>query len=203
MHGAVFLDGGGKSIRPAILWNDQRPEAQCREIAAKFGAGRLLEVAGSPALTGFQAPKILWLREEEPDRYNRVAHVLLPKDYVRYRLTGELVTDLSDASGTLLLDLQSRAWSQELLDRLDIPRTWLPAVVESPEETGRVVQSVAAELGIGPDVPVAAGAGATAAAAIGVGVITPGVGLSSIGTSGVIFVPSAAFTPDPPGRVHA
>ncbi|TMD53272.1 MAG: xylulokinase [Chloroflexi bacterium] len=203
MHGAVFLDGGGKSIRPAILWNDQRTEAQCREITAKVGANRLLEVCGNPALTGFQAPKLLWLREEEPDAYRRVARVLLPKDYIRYRLTGELATDPSDASGTLLLDLRSRAWSQELLDRLEVPREWLPAVVESSGQTGQVGRSLAEELGLGPHVPVAAGAGDNAAAAIGVGVVAPGVGVSSIGTSGVVFAPSDAFTPDGAGRVHA
>ena len=203
MHGAVFLDGSGKSIRPAILWNDQRTEAQCQEITSRVGAKRLLEVCGNPALTGFQAPKLLWLREEEPDAYQRVTHVLLPKDYIRYRLTGELATDPSDASGTLLLDLRGRDWSQELLDRLEVPREWLPAVVESPGQTGQVGRSLAEELGLGPGVPVAAGAGDNAAAAIGVGVIAPGVGVSSIGTSGVVFAPSAAFTPDGPGRVHA
>jgi xylulokinase len=203
MHGAVFLDRAGKSIRPALLWNDQRTEAQCREITTRVGAERLLQISGNPALTGFQAPKLLWLREEEPDGYSRLAHLLLPKDYIRYRLTGELATDASDASGTLLLDLRRRTWSEELLDRLEIPREWLPPVVESSHQTGQIGRSLAAELSIGPDVPVAAGAGDNAAAAVGVGVIAPGVGVSSIGTSGVIFAPSAAFTPDRLGRVHA
>jgi len=203
MHGAVFLDRAGKSIRPALLWNDQRTEAQCLEITTRVGAERLLQLAGNPALTGFQAPKVLWLREEEPDAYSQVAHLLLPKDYIRYRLTGELATDLSDASGTLLLDLGRRAWSDELLRLLEIPLEWLPAVVESSQQTGYIERSLAAELGLGPKVPVAAGAGDNAAAAIGVGVIAPGVGVSSIGTSGVLFVPSARFTPDQLGRVHA
>jgi xylulokinase len=203
MHGAVFVDLAGTSIRPAILWNDQRTEAQCREITSTVGAERLLEICGNPALTGFQAPKLLWLREKEPDAYNRLAHLLLPKDYIRYRLTGELATDPSDASGTLLFDLHSRAWSQELLSRLEIREEWLPAVVQSPDQTGVVARSLAAELGLGPDVRVAAGAGDNAAAAVGVGVTAPGVGLSSIGTSGVIFVPTASFAPDRLGRVHA
>ena len=203
MHGAVFVDADGNSIRPAILWNDQRTEAQCREITERVGEENLVRIAGNPALTGFQAPKVLWLREQEPESYSRVAHLLLPKDYIRYRLTGELATDVSDASGTLLLDLRKRAWSQELLDRLEIPRRWLPEVMESPSPTGQVRPSIANELGIGPTVPVAAGAGDNAAAALGVGVIEPGTGLSSIGTSGVVFVPSAKFTPEQSGRVHA
>jgi xylulokinase len=203
MHGAVFVDAAGISIRPAILWNDQRTEAQCRVITQRVGEKNLLEIAGNPALTGFQAPKVLWLREQEPDSYSRVAHLLLPKDYIRYRLTGELTTDVSDASGTLLLDLRQRTWSQELLDRLEIPPGWLPEVMESPAPTGQVSPALADELGIGPSVPVAAGAGDNAAAALGVGVIAPGIGLSSIGTSGVVFVPSATFMPDRSGRVHA
>ena len=129
MHGSVFLDGGGEVIRPALLWNDQRTAAQCDEITARVGAERLLELAGNPALTGFQAPKILWLRDEEPDAYARVASVLLPKDYVRFMLTGEHATDASDASGTLLLDVRARDWSAEILDALEIPREWLPARV--------------------------------------------------------------------------
>jgi xylulokinase len=203
MHGAVFLDAAGISIRPAILWNDQRTEDQCREITERVGEQNLLRIAGNPALTGFQAPKVLWLRQEEPDSYRRVAHLLLPKDYIRHRLTAEMATDVSDASGTLLLDLRTRAWSRELTDRLEIPIAWLPEVQESPAHTGYVRPSLAAELGIGPSVPVAAGAGDNAAAAIGVGVIAPGVGTSSIGTSGVVFAPSATFKPEQGGRVHA
>jgi xylulokinase len=203
MHGAVFVDGSGASIRPAILWNDQRTEAQCREITERVGEENLMRIAGNPALTGFQAPKVLWLRQEEPDNFSRVAHLLLPKDYIRHRLTGEFGTDASDASGTLLLDLRTRAWSQEILDNLEIPMGWLPDVLESSSQTGHVESSTAADLGIGPGVPVAAGAGDNAASAVGVRVIEAGVGLSSIGTSGVFFVPSARFTPDPGGRVHA
>ena len=126
MHGSVFLDASGAVIRPALLWNDQRTAAECAEITERVGAERLLEIAGNPALTGFQAPKILWLRNHEPDAYARVASVLLPKDYIRLELTGERATDASDAAGTLLLDLRARDWSAEILDALEIPRAWLP-----------------------------------------------------------------------------
>src|SRR5439155_13320758 len=138
MHGAVFLDESDRVIRPALLWNDQRTEPQCLDIAAKVGRDRLVQIAGNPALTGFQAPKILWLREEEPAAYARLRRVLLPKDYVRLRLTGEHATDASDASGTLLLDLRLRRWSDEILDALAIPGDWLPAVHEVPDITGAV-----------------------------------------------------------------
>jgi len=133
MHGAVFLDHKDAVIRPALLWNDQRTEAQCQAITERVGARRLTEITGNPALTGFQAPKILWLRDEEPKAYERVATVLLPKDYIRLKLTGEKATDASDASGTLLLDLMARTWSSEILQSLDIPAHWLPQVHESPE----------------------------------------------------------------------
>ncbi|MBJ7596754.1 MAG: xylulokinase [Candidatus Nephthysia bennettiae] len=203
MHGSVFLDEAGVPIRPALLWNDQRTAGQCEEITELVGPSRLLEIAGNPALTGFQAPKILWLREEEPEAYTRVRHVLLPKDYLRYRLTGELITDVSDASGTLLLDVRARGWSPELLELLGVPRKWLPEVRESPELAGRLRPEVAAELGLPAGLPVAAGAGDNAAAAVGIGVIGGGLASSSIGTSGVLFVHTDEFTPDPSGRVHA
>ena len=203
MHGSVFLDAGGEVIRPALLWNDQRTAAQCDEITARVGAERLLELAGNPALTGFQAPKILWLRDEEPDAYARVASVLLPKDYVRFMLTGEHATDASDASGTLLLDVRARDWSDEILDALEIPREWLPEVFEGPSVTGTLRDEVADELGLPRGLPVAAGGGDNAAAAVGVGVVREGSVSTSIGTSGVLFAHRDAFTPDPSGRVHA
>jgi xylulokinase len=203
MHGSVFLDAAGGVIRPALLWNDQRTLRQCEEITEAIGAARLLEVAGNPALTGFQAPKILWLREEEPEAYARVRHVLLPKDYVRYLLTGELATDVSDASGTLLLDVRRRDWSTDLLRALELPPAWFPEVFESTNEAGRVGRSVAEDLGLPVDLPVAAGGGDNAAAAVGIGVIREGIASSSIGTSGVLFAHCDAFTPDPRGRIHA
>jgi len=203
MHGAVFLDAADHAIRPALLWNDQRTEAQCRVITERVGAARLLAVAGNPALTGFQAPKILWLREVEPEHYARVAHVVLPKDYIRRLLTGEWATDASDASGTLLLDVRRRDWSPEILDALEIPRAWLPKVYEGPDVTGRLLPAVADALGLPAGIPVAAGGGDNAAAAVGTGVITAGIVSASIGTSGVVFAHADTFTPDPSGRIHA
>src|SRR4029077_9193561 len=138
MHGAVFLDAQDQVIRPAILWNDQRTARQCQMITELVGAKELVAVTGNPALTGSQAPKILWLRDEEPAAYSRVRSVLLPKDFVRLRLTGLRATDASDASGTLLLDLRRRDWSDHILRKLSIPRDWLPAVHESPDVAGRV-----------------------------------------------------------------
>jgi xylulokinase len=202
MHGSVFLDSAGEVIRPALLWNDQRTESDCAAITERVGAERLLELAGNPALTGFQAPKILWLRREEPAAHARVATVLLPKDYVRLKLTGDRATDASDASGTLLLDLRARGWSDEILDALEIPREWLPEVYEGPEATGTLRDPVADELGLPHGLPVAAGGGDNAAAAVAVGVVGERRMSSSIGTSGVLFASRDSFEHDPLGRVH-
>ena len=202
MHGAVFLDRAGEVIRPAILWNDQRTVTQAEAITERVGAKRLIQVAGNPALTGFQAPKILWLRNEEPDAYDRVASVLLPKDYIRLKLTGERATDVSDASGTLLLDLKQRNWSPEILQALGIPARWLPRVYESPDQTGRVRPELTSQLGLAHTVVVAAGAGDNAAAAVGNGIVTRGLASCSIGTSGVLFAHADALKPDPSGRLH-
>src|SRR5690606_30630222 len=202
MHGAVFLDAHDEVIRPALLWNDQRTAAECQEITERIGATRLIEIAGNPALTGFQAPKILWLRHHEPENYARVKQVLLPKDYIRLLLTGERASDASDAAGTLLLDLRARDWSDEILDRLEIPRAWLPRVYEGPEVTGRLLPSIAVELGLPAGLPVVAGGGDNAAAAIGTGVVRAGVVSSSIGTSGVLFAHSDEIALDPHGRLH-
>ena len=203
MHGSVFLDARERVVRPALLWNDQRTARQAAEIAEKVGPSRLVQATGNPALTGFTAPKILWLREVEPEHYARVASLLLPKDYVRLHLTGDHATDLSDASGTLLLDPARRAWSDEMLDALEIPRAWLPSLHEGTEATGTLRDAVADELGLPRGLPVAAGGGDNAAAAVGVGVAAQGQLATSLGTSGVIFAPSDGFVPDPSGRVHA
>jgi xylulokinase len=203
MHGAVFLDASGQVIRPAILWNDQRTAAECAEIEQRVGAEKLRQIAGNPALTGFQAPKVLWLRHHEPAAYDRVRHLLLPKDFVRYRLTGGLATDASDAAGTLLLDLAARDWSDEILSALALPRTWLPPVHEGPEVTGRLSAEGARRTGLPQGLPVVAGGGDNAAAAVGSGVIRPGAGLVSLGTSGVVFAPSAGLEIDPGGALHA
>jgi len=203
MHGSVFLDEADEVIRPALLWSDQRTASQCRRITEKVGARRLVEITGNPAITGFQAPKILWLREHEPDAYARIHHVLLPKDFIRLRLTGELATDASDASGTLLLDLRHRKWSDEVLSALEIPRRWLPDVYEGPEVTGRITPAASAATGLPAGLPVAAGAGDNAAAAVGSGVVREGMVTSSIGTSGVVFAHSETPRIDPLGRLHA
>ncbi len=203
MHGSVFLDASDGVIRPALLWNDQRTGRQCEEITEWVGAERLIELAGNPALTGFQAPKVVWLREEEPESFARVARVLLPKDYVRLRLTGEYATDVSDASGTLFLDVKGRDWSGEILAALEVPPEWMPEVHEGPEGTGTLRREVAEELGLPPGIPVAAGGGDNAAAAVGTGIVRPGVVGSSVGTSGVLFAHTEGFTPDPSGRLHA
>jgi xylulokinase len=203
MHGSVFLDSRDRVIRPALLWNDQRTSRQAETIEARVGLERLVTIAGNPSLTGFQAPKILWLADEEPENYARVAHVLLPKDYVRLRLTGERATDASDASGTLLLDLRSRDWSPEILDALEIPGEWLPTVFEGTDVAGGVRDDIARELGLPPGLPVAAGGGDNAAAAVGLGIVRDGLVSSSIGTSGVVFAHRDALTPDPALRIHA
>lgn len=203
MHGAVFLDKDDAVIRPALLWNDQRTAVQCEAITERVGADRLMEIAGNPALTGFQAPKILWLRDEEPKSFERVASVLLPKDYIRLRLIGERATDASDASGTLLLDLHERKWSREILDALEIPAGWLPGVFEGPQPTGKTRREVSSDLGLKPQIPVAAGGGDNAAAAVGNGIVRQGLASCSIGTSGVLFAHSDTLARDPSGRLHA
>ena len=203
MHGSVFLDESDRVIRPALLWNDQRTASQCEAITERVGAQRLIEITGNPAITGFQAPKILWLRDNEPAAYARVRHVLLPKDYIRLRLTGERATDASDASGTLLLDLRRRAWSDEILEALEIPRAWLPDVHEGPEVTGTITAAGAESTHLPAGLPVAAGGGDNAASAVGNGIVREGLVSSSIGTSGVVFAHSEKARIDPHGRLHA
>lgn len=192
MHGLVCLDERDRVLRPAILWNDQRTGAECAEIEERVGLQRLIQLTGNRALTGFTAPKLLWLRRHEPDLYSRIAHVLLPKDYVRLRLTGEHAMDVTDASGTLLFDVERRCWSDEVTQVLEVRRSWLPRVLESPEVSGRTADGVA----------VAAGAGDQAAAALGVGVDRPGPLSVVLGTSGVVFAALPAFAADPQARVH-
>ncbi len=193
MHGLVALDENDRVLRPAILWNDQRTQAQCTEIEDTIGLERLIELTGNRALTGFTAPKILWLRDHEPDLYARIARIALPKDYVRLRLTGEHATDVSDASGTLLLDVANRSWSDEVLEALELDPAWLPTVLESPTLSGATSDGT----------PVAAGGGDQAAGAVGVGVDRPGPVSVALGTSGVVFAALDAFAADPKARVHA
>ncbi len=203
MHGSVFLDKHHNVIRPALLWNDQRTAAECDEITAAAGGRKaLIKMVANPALTGFQAPKILWLRNHEKRNFDKLAKVLLPKDEIRRRLTGELVTEVSDASGTLLLDVVRRGWSKKLLGKLDLDADLLPRVVESDEVTGTLTTEVAAQLGLTTACKVVGGAGDCAAGAVGNGVVKQGVLSTSIGTSGVMFVHSDQPQYDVAGRLH-
>ncbi len=203
MHGLVLLDDTGEVLRPAILWNDQRTHAETDDIRDRVGGSRLIEITGNNAVTGFTAPKVLWVRNNEPEIYSRVARVLLPKDYVRYRLTGEFATDKAGASGTLLFDLAARDWSQEVLDALDIPRDWLPTSHEGPEITGALTEEAAQATGLRRGTPVMAGGGDQAANGVGVGAVNPGVVAVSVGTSGVVFTAADRPIFEPEGRLQA
>ena len=194
MHGLVALDADEGVLRPAILWNDQRTAAECEEIEQRIGLERLIAATGNRALTGFTAPKLLWLEKHEPDVHERIAHILLPKDYVRLRLCGERAIDVADASGTLLFDVARREWSSEVCEALGVPAEWLPRALESPEVSGETAGGT----------PVAAGAGDQAAGALGVGVVEAGAPLSVVlGTSGVVFCALPEFAADAEARVHA
>ena len=203
MHGLVLLDEHGQVLRPAILWNDQRTAAQCDEIRARIGKERLIQVTGNDALTGFTAPKILWVQENEPEVYARARHVLLPKDYVRYRLTGEYAMDKADGSGTILFDLKARRWSAKVLAALGIPAEWLPPTYEGPQFTGTLTSTAAGATGLRAGTPVAAGGGDQAAQAVGVGAVEPGVVALTVGTSGVVFATTPSALIEPEGRLHA
>lgn len=203
MHGSVFLDKDDKVIRPALLWNDQRTTQECEEIESRAGGRRaLIRMVANPALTGFTAPKILWLRNNEPRNYARLKKVLLPKDDVRRRLTGEYATEVSDASGMLLLDVKKRNWSAKLLAKLELDSSLLGKVYESEDVTGNLTPKAAKTLGLTTDCVVVGGAGDCAANAVGTGVVRSGVLSTSIGTSGVMFVHSDDVQVDPEGRLH-
>ena len=202
MHGLVMLDKDGKVIRRSIIWCDQRTAKECEEITEKVGAKRLIEITANPALTGFTASKILWVRNNEPENYAKCAKILLPKDYVRYKLTGEFATEVSDASGMQLLDVPNRCWSDEVLEKLDIDKNLLGKVYESPEVTGTVTAEAAALTGLKEGTIVVGGAGDNAAAAVGTGVVEDGKAFTTIGTSGVVFAHSSTVSIDPKGRVH-
>lgn len=203
MHGLVLLDEAGEVLRPAILWNDQRTGAQCDAIRARLGLERLVQITGNNALPGFTAPKILWVQQNEPAIYARARHILLPKDYIRYRLTGEYAMDKADGSGTILFDLKSRNWSPEVLEALNIPAEWLPPTYEGPEITGRVHAAAAESTGLRAGTPVVAGGGDQAAQAVGVGAIEPGIVALTLGTSGVVFATTEGPYIEPQGRLHA
>lgn len=202
MHGLVMLDSAGEILRRSIIWLDQRTAKECAEITAKVGAKRLIEITANPALTGFTASKILWVRNNQPEIYTRCAHILLPKDYVRYKLTGEFATEVSDASGMQLLDVPARQWSDEVLEKLEIDPALLGKVYESCEITGTVHSQAALETGLKAGTPVVGGAGDNAAAAVGTGVVQDGLAFTTIGSSGVVYAHSSKIKIDPIGRVH-
>lgn len=202
MHGAVLLDEHDEVLRPAIIWCDQRSADQCRHLTTSIGARRLIELTCNPALTGFTLPKLLWVRDREPETWQHVRSVLLPKDYVRLKLTGDKATDVADASGTLLLNVAERRWSDEMLAAAEIDAKLLPRVYESPEITGTVSTAAAEETGLRAGTPVVAGAGDQAAGAVGLGIVRPGMISATIGTSGVVFATTNTPALDPKGRVH-
>lgn len=201
MHGATLLDAQDHVLRPAILWNDGRSHAQCAELERRAPSSR--EITGNIAMPGFTAPKLMWVEQHEPELFRRTARVLLPKDFVRLQLTGEAVSDMSDSAGTLWLDVARRAWSDVMLDATHLKPSHMPRLVEGSEASGTVLPAVAAELGLPPGVIVAGGAGDNAASAAGIGVAAPGTAFLSLGTSGVLFVANAVFSPNPARAVHA
>ena len=202
MHGLVMLDGQGEPLRKSIIWCDQRTGAQCEEMTRLVGAEKLIGITANPAMTGFTASKILWVRHHEPHLYEKCRHILLPKDYIRYKLTGEMATEVSDASGMQLLDVKGRGWSDELLGILQIDKVLLGKVYESPEVTGQVHAQAASLTGLAQGTPVAGGAGDNAAAAVGTGTVRDGRAFTTIGTSGVVYAHTSAPIIDPKGRIH-
>jgi xylulokinase len=203
MHGLVLLDEKGRVLRPAILWNDQRTAAQCDEIRARLGKQRLIDITGNDALTGFTAPKILWVQQHEPEVWRQARHILLPKDYVRYRLTGTYAIDKADGAGTILFDLKARDWSPEVLAALEIPAAYLPPTHEGPAITGYLSPEAAAATGLRVGIPVMAGGGDQAAGAVGVGAVQTGIVSLALGTSGVVFATTGGPFVEPEGRLHA
>jgi xylulokinase len=202
MHGAVLLDEQERVVRPALIWCDVRTEKQCRELTNEIGAERLIQLTCNPALANFTLTKLLWVRENEPDNWKKVRSLMLPKDYVRRQLTGERATDMADASGTLLLDVAHRRWSEEILELVQIDESLLPKLYESPEICGRISATGAAATGLHIGTPVVAGAGDQAAGAIGMGIVSPGTVSATIGTSGVVFAATGRPALDPKGRLH-
>lgn len=202
MHGSVFLDENKKVVRPAILWNDSRTADECNEITKTIGAERLIELASNPALTGFTAPKAVWLKNHEPENFKRTRTLFLPKDYVRFRLTGEIAMEVSDAAGTLLFNVKQRSWCNEILDELGIPRAWAPKLFESTDVCGTITSETAHLTGLKAGTPVVGGGADNACGATGTGVVAAGRVLSSLGTSGVILAPSKHPDTDPQGRAH-
>ena len=202
MHGSVLLDESDSVLRPALLWCDQRTDRQCDEITAKLGAEKVIELVSNPAVTGFTLPKLLWVRENEPEIWQRLRAVLLPKDYVRLKLSGDKASDVADSSGTLLFDVPNRRWSDEMLAAFEIGRSLMPTVFESIEITGTVSAEGAGETGLIKGTPIVAGAGDNAAGAVGMGIVAPGMASATIGTSGVFFAVTEKPAFDAKGRIH-
>lgn len=203
MHGLTLLGENGRILRPAILWNDQRTGAECDEIRARLGQERLIQITGNDALTGFTAPKILWVRHHEPAIYAQICHILLPKDYVRYKLTGDFAVDKADGAGTILFDIQQRDWSPEVLAALQIDPAWLPKTYEGSDITGTITAESAEHTGLKAGTPVVGGGGDQAAAAVGSGAVQEGIVSLSLGTSGVVFAATHHPAVEPQGRLHA
>lgn len=203
MHGLVMLDPEGQVLRPSILWNDQRTQAQCDWMTETIGFERLIKLTGNRALTGFTAPKILWVRDNEPEVYAKCAHILLPKDYIRFKLTGAYATDLAGAAGTSLLNVSTRDWSDDVIDALHIPREWLPPVHEGPQVTGTISEAAASATGLKSGTPVVGGGGDQAAGAVGMGCVSADAIGVTVGTSGVVFAPLDQYAYEPEGRLHA
>ena len=202
MHGAVLLDGNGNVVRPAIIWCDQRTEKQSQDIEKLFGRKRIIQLTCNPPLTNFTLTKLLWVRENEPQNWSRIRHVMLPKDYIRYRLTGDRAIDMADASGTLMLDVANRRWSAEVLSATQVSQQWLPALYESPDVCGKLSKEGADACGLKIGTSVVAGAGDQAAGAVGMGIAHAGVVSATIGTSGVVFAATDRPALDPLGRLH-
>ena len=202
MHGCVMLDADGQVLRPALIWADQRTQPQCDWLTEKIGFERLIELTCNPALPNFTLTKLLWVRDHQPEIFNRIAHVLCPKDYVRYRLTGEFAMDMQEASGTLLLDVTNRRWSAEVAEAAGIPMSWLPRLFEGPEICANISPEGASATGLASGTPVAAGAGDQGAGAVGMGILSPGSVSATIGTSGVVFAATDAPAKDHLGRLH-
>lgn len=202
MHGSVFLDAANEVLRPALLWCDQRTAAQCEWITNTVGAERVVELTSNPVLTGFTAPKVVWLRDHEPDTFARVRKVLLPKDYIRFKLTGAFATEVSDASGTAMFHVRERRWATELLEAIDVPTEWMPECFESYVPSARVSAEAAAATGLKQGTPVVGGGGDQAAGAVGNGIVESGIISSTVGTSGVVFAFSDEPSVDPRLRLH-
>ena len=203
MHGMVALDKGGNVLRPCIMWNDQRSHVECNEITNRIGREKILEITGNPVLPGFTAPKILWTQKNEPEVFSAIKKILLPKDYIRFKLTGEFFSDVSDASGTSLLDIEERNWAKEIFQAMEWPLSWMPEVTESIEASSKISQEAAQLTGLQAGTPVVAGGGDCAAQAVGSGIVEEGKISVTLGTSGVVFAQSDSYKVEPNGKLHA